>query len=279
MRWRWTIAGLAAAVLLPVGCGESAERAPAEGGARTGAQTVEVTQEVTRDVTQEVTVEVTEEAPSGPATARESAASSSVAAGTTTSVSGDVAAAGPGEDSPCGEEPQAVLVEQYEHINTGEYESAYAFFADVSKVLVTPEQYRAFFEANAPYSVTGYSFPSVDVTGETATVTVEFTATSSGVAEALTRTQELVCEFGSWRVVMRHEQVTAFLETGQEGQYEGGSDEGSSSGPDGDRSYPPFPGDPYGDRTCKEVGGGPYSVPPGSPRDADGDGVACEPPP
>lgn len=40
--------------------------------------------------------------------------------------------------------------------------------------------------------------------------------------------------------------------------------------------YPPFPGDPYGDATCDEVGGGPYSVPPGSPRDGDGDGIACE---
>ena len=40
--------------------------------------------------------------------------------------------------------------------------------------------------------------------------------------------------------------------------------------------YPPPPLDPYGDWTCEEVGGGPYSVPPGSPRDADGDGVACE---
>ena len=40
--------------------------------------------------------------------------------------------------------------------------------------------------------------------------------------------------------------------------------------------YPQFPGNPYGDATCDEVGGGPYSVPPGSPRDSDGDGVACE---
>ncbi len=40
--------------------------------------------------------------------------------------------------------------------------------------------------------------------------------------------------------------------------------------------YPPFPGDPNGDLTCDEVGGGPYSVPPGSDRDSDGDGIACE---
>lgn len=40
--------------------------------------------------------------------------------------------------------------------------------------------------------------------------------------------------------------------------------------------YPPPPVDPYGDWTCEEIGGGPYAVPPGSPQDADGDGVACE---
>ena len=40
--------------------------------------------------------------------------------------------------------------------------------------------------------------------------------------------------------------------------------------------YPPFPGDPNGDLTCSDVPPGPYSVPPGSDRDRDGDGVACE---
>src|SRR3712207_1270600 len=35
-------------------------------------------------------------------------------------------------DSPCGTTPQRVLELQYRHINEGEYESAYAFFADRS---------------------------------------------------------------------------------------------------------------------------------------------------
>ncbi len=47
----------------------------------------------------------------------------------------------------------------------------------------------------------------------------------------------------------------------------------TTTGPAG---YPPPPLDPYGDWTCEEVGGGPYSVPPGSPHDADGDGTACD---
>lgn len=43
-----------------------------------------------------------------------------------------------------------------------------------------------------------------------------------------------------------------------------------------DSGYPPFPGDPYDGPTCDEAPPGPYSAPPGSPRDADGDGVGCE---
>ncbi|QIN80799.1 hypothetical protein GBA65_12725 [Rubrobacter marinus] len=41
---------------------------------------------------------------------------------------------------------------------------------------------------------------------------------------------------------------------------------------------PPPPRDPNDESwTCDEIGGGPYTVPPGSPHDADGDGLACEP--
>ena len=46
--------------------------------------------------------------------------------------------------------------------------------------------------------------------------------------------------------------------------------------PPSSSGYPPFPGDPFGSQTCDDVGGGPYSVPAGSPRDSDGDLVACE---
>ena len=50
----------------------------------------------------------------------------------------------------------------------------------------------------------------------------------------------------------------------------------ASEPPPSSSGYPPFPGDPFNGPTCDEVGGGPYSVPPGSPRDSNGDGVACE---
>ena len=46
-------------------------------------------------------------------------------------------------------------------------------------------------------------------------------------------------------------------------------------GPSGS-GLPLFPGDPNGDLTCSDVPPGPYSVPPGSDRDRDSDGKACE---
>ncbi len=115
-----------------------------------------------------------------------------------------------GGQSPEGQSPENVLISQYEFINAGDYESAYALFDEGSKQAVTPEQYRAFFEANAPYSVTGYSFPSVEEQGDAATVEAAFTVNSASGQEQLQRTQQLVREGGEWRVVMRTEQVGAF---------------------------------------------------------------------
>lgn len=119
------------------------------------------------------------------------------------------------------ESPEDVLATQYRLINAGDYEGAYALFAEGSKQLVSAEQYRAFFEANAPYSVVDYTFPTVDVVGDAAIVGATFTVNSSAGQEYLERTQELVREGGVWRVVMRDEQVASFAATGQEtAQYE-----------------------------------------------------------
>ena len=270
-------------MLALIGCEGSGERGPAEEQARTVARTVEVTEKVTEEVTQEVTVEVTEEVPPEAATSREkTAAAVAGAAAPRPAVSGSE------PQSPCGTTPEEVLEEQYEHINAGEYESAYAFFAEQSKALITPEQYRAFFEANAPYSVTDYSFPSVDVAEEAATVDAAFTATSGGVAERLYRTQELICEMGSWRVVMRDEQVAAFAEAEPERDEPVSADGPPVSGdvPDADAPDPgvpepnasrPPPAQQYGDDIdCSTHTGPPIPVPPGSDGDGDGDGKACE---
>ena len=117
--------------------------------------------------------------------------------------------------------PEEVLALQYRLINAGDYEGAYALFAEQSKGLITPEQYRAYFESNAPYSITDYSFLSVDDRGDEASVEAELTANSGSGQESYGVTQPLVREGTAWRVVMRDEQASTFAGAGQEtAQYE-----------------------------------------------------------
>src|SRR5918994_5059485 len=106
--------------------------------------------------------------------------------------------------------PEDVLAFQYEYINSGDFEEAYELFAEQSQREVTLAQYSTFFEDNAPYSVTDYSFVPVRLGGDSARVDAEFTVTSASGVERLIRTQEFVCERGDWRVVMRPEQVAVF---------------------------------------------------------------------
>jgi hypothetical protein len=115
--------------------------------------------------------------------------------------------------SPEGRSPDEVLALQYEYINRGDFQQAYSLFDQQSRQEVSLEQYRAFFEANAPYSVTDYSFSPAQEQGNSATVDSEFTVNSASGVEQLQRTQRFVRENGEWRVVMRPEQVAAFTAT------------------------------------------------------------------
>ncbi len=54
----------------------------------------------------------------------------------------------------------------------------------------------------------------MQVQGETASVDIVFTASSAEGEQQFYRTQQLVREDGGWRVVMRDDQVAAFLGTG-----------------------------------------------------------------
>lgn len=112
--------------------------------------------------------------------------------------------------------PEDVLALQYEYINSGNFEAAYSLFTEQSRQEVSLAQYRAFFEANAPYSVTEYSFSPAEIQGDSASVDVAFTATSASGVERLQRTQEFVRENGNWLVVMRAEQVAIFTATDEE---------------------------------------------------------------
>ena len=168
----WVMATLVAAFL--VGCTSNETNDKEKRGS-----TSEETRFVTQLVTVERTVEETTVATGGPCVTQE-------------------------------QPPEDVLALQYEYINNGDFEEAYSLFAEQSRREVSLAQYRAFFEDNAPYSVTDYSFVPVRVRGDSASVDAEFTVTSASGVERLERTQEFVCERGEWRVVMRPEQVAVF---------------------------------------------------------------------
>jgi hypothetical protein len=104
--------------------------------------------------------------------------------------------------APENESPEDVLALQYEYINGGDFGNAYSLFDEQSRREVSPAQYRAFFEDNAPYSVTNYSFSPARVQDDSASVDAEFTVTSALGVEWLERTQEFVREGGEWKVVM-----------------------------------------------------------------------------
>ena len=108
--------------------------------------------------------------------------------------------------------PTEILDLQYEYINVGDYQEAYELFAQQSKQTISLEQYKAYFEANAPYSVTDHSVASVEERRDEATVEATLTVNSAGSEESYPITQGFAWEGGRWRVVMRDEQVAAFAE-------------------------------------------------------------------
>jgi micrococcal nuclease len=109
--------------------------------------------------------------------------------------------------------PENVLASQYQHINAGDYQAAYKLFDNQSQQLVSSEQYRAYFTSVAPYEITSYSFPSVRIQGETASLVVDLAVSSSAGQDSYRVTQRMVREDGSWRVTMREEQVASFTDT------------------------------------------------------------------
>ena len=143
------------------------------------------------------------------------------------------------EDSSEQASPEETLELQYQYINSGEYEQAYELFTDDSKAAVTLEQYEAYFEATAPYEITDYSFPSVQVDGDTGSVEAAVTvSTGTAGVQQYPITQQMSLTNEGWRVVMRDEQIESFtsalqspeqMEQSEEQQTEDSSDESSTS--------------------------------------------------
>ena len=111
--------------------------------------------------------------------------------------------------------PEETLALQYKYLNEGNYGAAYSLFTEQSKQLISLEQYRAWFENAGNYQITNFSFPTVQVADNTATVLADLTAISDATGgDQYQRTQEMQLENGSWRVVIRGEQVELFAGTG-----------------------------------------------------------------
>lgn len=130
--------------------------------------------------------------------------------------------------------PEETLDLQYQYINSGDYEGAYGLFTDDSKQAVSLEQYTAYFEATAPYQITDYSTPSVQVDGDSAYLDVALTV-STGTAgiQQYQRTQQMLLTDEGWEVVMRGEQIHSFTsatQTPAQAQPEDDSDSASGSG-------------------------------------------------
>jgi hypothetical protein len=104
-----------------------------------------------------------------------------------------------------------VLDQQARYINQGDYEDAYALFADRTQQAVSLRQYKAWFKARPGYSVVDHEFKAIKVQGDKASVWMDFTydipGRDSGRVE---RVQLIVREDGQWRVVMRDDQIEAF---------------------------------------------------------------------
>jgi hypothetical protein len=113
--------------------------------------------------------------------------------------------------------PEETLALQYQYINEGNYEAAYELFSERSKQLVSPEQYRTYFENAGYYEIIEYAFSSVQVEGDTAAVVTDlFVSSGTDGDQQYQRAQQMVLEDGAWRVVMRDEQVSIFTGAGTE---------------------------------------------------------------
>ena len=125
-----------------------------------------------------------------------------------------IASAAPEEQDPEEPAPEDTLALQYRYVNEGNYDAAYSLFTEQSQQLVSLDEYKAFFENAGYYEITTYSFPSVQVEGDTATLAIDL-ATSSGATgdEQIQTTQQMSLTDEGWRVIMRDGQIEALAGT------------------------------------------------------------------
>jgi len=118
------------------------------------------------------------------------------------------------EEDPQGPRPEEILSLQYEYNNMTVYEQSYELFAQETKDRVSEQMY---VSGQKEYDVAAfmeYSFPSVDVQADRATVERVATYANKEETGQDKATQELVLEDDGWRVVMRDEQYELFAGNG-----------------------------------------------------------------
>jgi hypothetical protein len=111
------------------------------------------------------------------------------------------------ESDPLGPRPEEIYALKAEYQNMADYERAYELFAQETKDRISEQTYTSVLreddEKTGGYSVTQYSFPSVNIEGNRATMqVVESWETQEDEGQERI-TQEAVLEDAGWRIVMR----------------------------------------------------------------------------
>ncbi len=106
-----------------------------------------------------------------------------------------------------GAPPEEVLALQYEYTNMQSWDLFYDLLAERTEDLVSEELLTRVNTEGPAYSIMEYSFPSVEVQGDNATIERIFTTSQDGETPQDTATQEAVLEDGAWRILMRDDQA------------------------------------------------------------------------
>ena len=115
-----------------------------------------------------------------------------------------------------GSPPEEVLALQYEYLNMQAWDLAYELFAKQTEDLITETRYTEVNEQEVPNVITQYSFPSVEVQGNNATIERLITYSEGGVGGQDKATQEAIIDGGAWRLLMREDQAIYFKTFTQE---------------------------------------------------------------
>lgn len=111
-----------------------------------------------------------------------------------------------------GAPPEEVLALQYEYVNMQSWDLAYDLFAQRTEDSVSEELYTRVNSDDIPYTITQYSFPSVEVQGDNASIERISTTSTEGEVEQVGATQKAILEDGAWRILVRDEQVEYYTE-------------------------------------------------------------------